>query len=161
MLSAPANVRLRNAAPGEEALLLELIDELAEAEGLADQLRATRHSLAKELARTSPTGRFILADLGGKPVGFCAWYYAFSTFEGRATLFVEDVYVRPAARHRGIGSALLAAVARVAEVEKSPRIEWRVQRSNADAIGFFTRRGLNIVDDWRFCRTAPAKLLSA
>lgn len=161
MLSGQANVRLRPAVAGDEVLLLHLIRELADAEGLTDELKATRQSLAAELARTSPTGQFILAELDGKPVGFCAWYRAFSTFEGCPTLFVEDVYVRSDARRRGIGSALLAAVASTAEVEGSPRIEWRVQRTNADAIGFFTRRGLDIVDDWRFCRTAPAKLLSA
>ena len=158
-MSARGNVRLRPAVAGDEALLLRLISELAETEGLADELKATRHSLAAELARTSPTGRFILAEMDGEPVGFCAWYRAFSTFEGRVTLFVEDVFVRPGARRRGIGSALLAVVARAAEAEGSPRIEWRVQRTNAEAIGFFARRGLTIVDDWGFCRTAPAKLL--
>jgi len=160
MLRTPENVRLRSGVPGDEGVLLQLIGELAETEGLADQLRATRHALAEELSRLSPIGRFILAEMEGEPVGFCAWYHAFSTFEGCATLFIEDVYVRPGARRRGIGSALFALVARTAEVEGCPRIEWRVQRANADATAFFAGRRLKVVDDWRFCRVTPRKLLS-
>ncbi|WP_457309645.1 N-acetyltransferase family protein [Sphingomonas sp. UYAg733] len=151
---------MRPAAHSDAASLRQLIEELAVEEGLSGELHATEGLLATELSRPSPTANFLLAERDGAPLGFCAWYHGFSTFESRRTAFIEDVFVRHAARRKGIGAALLRHVALEAASYGLPRIEWRVQRSNEDAIKLFERAGLRVVDDWLFCRASPTELTS-
>ncbi|WP_066803104.1 GNAT family N-acetyltransferase [Sphingomonas asaccharolytica] len=151
---------IRSAVPDDATALYQLIVELAAHEGLAGELKVTGLHLSEELSRARPTASFLIAEQAERAVGFCAWYHGFSTFEGRPTLFVEDVFVRAPARRQGIGGALLRKVATLAAAEGLPRIEWRVQRSNEAAIGLFERSGFPVVDDWKFCRVSPTTVLT-
>lgn len=149
--SAAAGLRIRRAGPEDAQELAALIGELATEEGLTEELSAKASDFATAIAREPPACRFTIAEWNGV-VGFCAAYPAFSTFLGKSTMFVEDIFVRPAARRRGVGSALLAEVCDHALGQGMGRVEWRVQSVNHAAIAQFDRAGISANCDWKFCR---------
>ena len=93
-----------------------------------------------------------MARLGGGAVGFAVWFHNFSTFLGRRGLYLEDVFVRPEWRGRGVGRALLSRLAAMAIERDCGRMEWTVLDWNANAIAFYKRLGAEVLDDWRVCR---------
>ena len=119
----PADVR-------DATTLVAMIAELAAEEGMAGAMVATAADLARAIDQPYPACRFLMAEWDGRAAGYCASYAGFSTFIGRATMFVEDVFVRPDHRGRGIGSALIAEVCRLALDANLERVEWRVQTIN-------------------------------
>ena len=88
----------------------------------------------------------------GEPVGFAVWFVNFSTFAGRPGIFLEDLFVRPAHRGKGIGKALLANLAGICLANGWVRLQWSVLDWNEPAIGFYRRLGADILPDWRTCR---------
>lgn len=138
---------------GEEdvPILLGMIRELAEFEHLADTLEVTVESLRAALFGPRPVASALLARVDGSVAGYAVYFTTFSTFVGRPGVFLDDVYVRPAFRRRGIGRALLEAVAKVC-AELGGRFEWIALRWNENALRFYHSIGANVMDEWALLR---------
>ncbi len=146
------SVAIRPARREDCPLIAALIGELAAYEKLADQAKATPAVL--EAALFAPTPRVFceIAEVDGAAVGFALWFYNFSTFVGRSGLYLEDLFVRPGARGRGAGLALLRSLAARCVAEGLGRMEWAVLDWNAPAIAFYDALGSRSLDDWRLRR---------
>jgi len=142
-------VAVRSAAPADVPVLLELVRELAAYEREPDAVEATEELLAAALFGPAPVASCSVAlDAGGEVVGFALWYVTFSTWKGRPGLWLEDLFVRPAARGTGLGRALLQELARTCVERGYPRFEWWVLDWNAPAIGFYRSLGAVPQDEW-------------
>jgi GNAT superfamily N-acetyltransferase len=142
------SLTIRNAAPEDGPLILAFIRELADYERLLHEVRATPVDIDAMLFGAAPRAFCDLAILDGEAVGFAFWFYNLSTFEGRHGLYLEDLYVRPAARGRGVGKALLARLARRCVDEGLARMEWAVLDWNAPAIAFYDSLGAATQSQW-------------
>ena len=141
--------RIRPAEPADVPVLLALVHELAAYEKEPDAVEATEAMLAGALFGPAPTASCSVA-LGpdGDVVGFALWYVTFSTWKGLPGLWLEDLFVRPAARGTGLGKALLQDLARVCVQRGYARFEWWVLDWNAPAIGFYRSLGAVPQDEW-------------
>jgi GNAT superfamily N-acetyltransferase len=152
-MSTPASsLTIRPAAVDDVPTILSFIRQLADYEQLLDRVVATEAQLRESLFGPAPAAEVLLAFDGATPVGFALFFHNFSTFLGRRGLFLEDLFVAPAARGRGVGRLLLSAVARLAIARDCGRLEWAVLDWNAPAISFYRRMGANVLEDWRVCR---------
>jgi GNAT superfamily N-acetyltransferase len=147
-----ARVAIRDATEPDVSLILSLIHELAEYERLRHEVVATEATLRAALFGNAPRARALLAHAASEPVGFALYFYNFSTFLGRAGLYLEDLYVRPAWRQRGVGRRLLGALAEVAVREGCGRMEWSVLDWNEPAIRFYRSIGARPMDEWTVYR---------
>jgi GNAT superfamily N-acetyltransferase len=152
------SVSVRAAAEDEVALVLSFIRELAEYEHLAHEVVATEGKLRQALFGARPFAEVVFACIEGEPVGFALYFHSFSTFLGRPGLYLEDLFVRPAARGRGVGRYLLTWLARVALERGCGRLEWAVLDWNEAAIGFYRKLGAELKEEWKTCRVAGAAL---
>jgi GNAT superfamily N-acetyltransferase len=141
-------MRIREAAPDDVPLILAFIRELAAYERLADEVVATEDALRETLLGETPRAEVLIAELDGAPVGFALYFHNYSTFLGQAGIYLEDLFVRPDARHRGVGRALLARLAEIAIARSCGRLEWAVLDWNEDAIGFYLGLGARPCDEW-------------
>lgn len=151
-------VRLRPARPGDEPLILELIRELADYEGMADEVETTPELLADALFSESRVVETVLAEWAGEAVGFALFFTNYSTFVGRPGLYLEDLYVRESHRGRGIGKALLMHLAGIARERNYGRMEWSVLDWNRPAIDFYHALGARPMSDWTVFRLDEAAL---
>ena len=142
------SLSVRPAAPRDADLIAELIKELAVYEKLEHEAVATPADLTAALFGASPRAFCDIADVDGAPVGFALWFYSFSTFRGRCGLYLEDLFVRPAARGAGVGRTLLARLARRCADEGLARLAWSVLDWNAPALAFYERLGARPVEGW-------------
>ena len=154
------SLEIRAAQPGDEAQILELIRALAEYEQLADHVRATPELLRRALFGTRPTAEAVVAEWDGEAVGLALFFQNFSTFLGRPGLYLEDLYVREAARGRGIGKALLLHLARLAHQRGCGRMEWSVLNWNQPAIDFYLSLGARPMNEWTVYRLDADALAS-
>jgi GNAT superfamily N-acetyltransferase len=145
-------LKLRPAHPGDAPLILALVRELAEYERLAHEVEATEAEMAAALFGPHPKVFCDIAEWDGSPAGFALWFYNFSTFRGRHGIYLEDLYVRPEQRGRGIGKALIANLARRCVAEGLARLEWAVLDWNAPSIAFYRSLGAGAQDDWTVYR---------
>jgi diamine N-acetyltransferase len=145
-------LNIRPARPGDEALISDLIRELAEYEKLSHEADVTSADVARALFSPAPKAFCDIAEWDGEPVGFALWFYNYSTFRGRHGIYLEDLFVRPAARGKGAGKALIAGLARRCVAQGLARLEWAVLDWNVSAIGFYEGLGAKVMDDWRICR---------
>ena len=152
------SVAVRSARRGDAALIALLISELAEYERLAHEAKATPADLVAALFCDTPRAFCEIVEVDGEAVGFALWFYNFSTFVGRSGLYLEDLFVRPQARGRGAGLALLRALAERCVAERLGRMEWAVLDWNAPAIAFYDALGSRSMDDWRIRRLAGEAL---
>jgi diamine N-acetyltransferase len=143
---------IRRAMPGEGALVLSLVRELAEYEKLAHKVLATEADIEAALFAPGATQRCDIAEWNGEVAGQALWFTNFSTFRGRNGLYLEDLYVRPAFRGKGVGRALLQRLAQECAAQGWPRMEWVVLDWNQRAIDFYRSLGAEVADDWRLCR---------
>jgi GNAT superfamily N-acetyltransferase len=143
-----AGVTIRDARPGDTGTILRLLRDLAEYEKLTHEVKATEDALRAALFGPVPRAHALIADLDGQPVGFALWYFRFSSFACRSSLFVEDVFVTPAHRGEGIGRAIFANLARRASTDESGRMEWQVLDWNAPSIAFYRGLGARPVEGW-------------
>lgn len=143
---------VRAARPDDVPLLLELINQLAEYERMADEVVATEARLRETLFGERPAAEAAIASLDDRPVGFALWFYNYSTFLGRPGLYLEDLFVKPEHRGRGVGKALLAHLARVAVAKGCGRMEWSVLDWNEPAIRFYRSLGAKAMDEWTVYR---------
>jgi len=140
--------RIRQAAPADVSILLELIRGLAQYERLLEQLRATEEGLCSHLFGERPAAEAVLAEEGTVAVGFALYFQSFSTFLGKPGLYLEDLFVRPEYRGRGYGKALMVFVARLANARGYGRLEWSVLDWNTPARDFYRTLGARPLDDW-------------
>ncbi|CAG4915786.1 unnamed protein product [Acidocella sp. C78] len=145
---AAAAVTLRPASPADIAVLLDLVHALADYEKAPHEVEMTAPMLHEALFGAQPLARAVLAEADGAVAGFALFFTSFSTWTGRAGLYLEDLFVLPAARGRGIGRALLRHLAREAVRLGCARLEWSVLDWNRPAIDFYQSLGAVPIDQW-------------
>jgi GNAT superfamily N-acetyltransferase len=144
---------IRPATANDVPTIHRFIRELAEYERAAHEVVATEEDLHRDLFGERPAAFAHVAEDGdGETVGFALWFLNYSTWRGRHGIYLEDLYVTPAARRGGQGKALLAELARVAEERGYDRFEWAVLDWNAPAIGFYKSLGAQPQDEWTVYR---------
>lgn len=144
----PPELRLRDATPADIPLVHGFVRALADYEKLLHEAVATEEDFRRLLFGNPPRACCLLAEWEGEPVGFALWYYAVSTFLGRPSLYVEDVFVEPAHRNKGIGRSIFAELARRAVAEGCGRMEWSVLDWNAPSIAFYRSIGAKPREGW-------------
>ena len=152
---------IRNATADDVPLILQLIRELAVSEKLADQAVATGEDLMRDGFSEQPYFFVLIAEWDGHPAGFALYFYNYSTFQGRPGLYLEDLFVRPPYRGKGIGKALLLHLAKTAVDEGCGCFQWQVLDWNAPAIEFYESLGAKTLREWLTMRVegdALAKL---
>jgi GNAT superfamily N-acetyltransferase len=142
------NIAIRFAAAQDAGLLLQMIRELAAYEKLAEQVVASEEDLLRYGFGRERRFEALIASLGGEPVGFALFRPDFSTFSGRPGLFLEDLYVREAARGRGVGRRLIARLAAIAVERGCPALHFNVLTWNP-ARGFYRRLGFTAREEWQ------------
>lgn len=157
-MSNASPVHIHPAQPEDAARILGLIRELAEYEKLAHEVVATEADLRNSLFGERPMAECVLAEVDGEMAGFALFFHNFSTFLGRPGLYLEDLYVKPQLRGRGIGRKLLAHLARLALERRCGRFEWAVLDWNEPAKGFYRNLGARLLTDWRINRMDGAAL---
>ncbi len=143
-----AAVLVREARPEDVGLLLGLIGELAEYERLADQVEATEELLERALFGSPPSAEALIAERDGEAIGYALHFSTFSTFLAIQGIWLEDLYVRPAARKAGAGRALLAAIAARLRERGGERLEWAALDWNELALGFYRGLGARAQSEW-------------
>ena len=152
------NFTIRDGRPDDAETLANLIHALAVYEKLEHEARATADDLRRHLFGSRPAAAAILAEVDAEVVGFALYFPTFSTFRGQPGLYLEDLFVLPEHRGRGIGKALIAAVAAVAVARGGGRLEWAVLDWNAPSIAFYQSLGASPLDDWTTYRIADEPL---
>lgn len=145
-------VRVRRAERKDAETLIALIRALAEYESLPPPDDTARERLIAHGFGEQPRFDTYLAEIDGDPIGYAIVFETYSTFLARPTLFLEDLFVRPEARRRGAGAALLRALAAEAVRRDCGRMEWMVLDWNELAQGFYRRAGASQMEEWRLCR---------
>ena len=151
-------LEIRPARPGEEGLVLSFIMKLAEYEKLAQEVTASEADLREGLFGPEPRCHCDLAFWNGAPAGFALWFYNFSTFAGKAGIYLEDLYVEPQRRGQGIGRALLKGLARRCVDEGLPRLQWWVLDWNEPSIAVYRALGAKPMDEWTVFRISGPEL---
>jgi len=151
---------IRPATPDDVSALHDLVRELARYEGLEHELTGTPQNLTQHLFGSPRFAEALIAEDGGVPVGFAAYFHNYSTFLARPGLYVEDVFVLPAHRRKGHGRALFREMARIAVARGCGRLEWAVLDWNEPAIAFYRSIGAPPMPDWRICRLSGDRLAS-
>jgi GNAT superfamily N-acetyltransferase len=151
------SVRIAPARPEDCVTVVALIRALAEYERLSHLVVGSEEDLRRELFGAHPVIEAVIAWDGERAAGFALFFHNYSTFLARRGLYLEDLFVVPEARGRGIGKALIAHCARLAVSRGCGRFEWSVLDWNAPAISFYRAIGAEILPDWRICRlTGPS-----
>jgi len=145
-------ISLRSAKPSDTGVIYALIRELAVYEELLHVVDATEDMIGDALFGQSPRAFCELAEWNGEVVGFSLWFYNFSTFRGRHGIYLEDLFVRPDFRGKGLGKALIVLLARRCVAEDLARFDWSVLDWNSPSIAFYKALGATMLDDWTGCR---------
>jgi diamine N-acetyltransferase len=146
------SLRIVSARPEHSGLIYSLLRELAEYEKLLHEVEATEGGIAAALFADNPRLFCEIAEWNGEGVGFAVWFLNFSTFSGRHGIFLEDLFVRPAFRGKGIGKALLAHLAQKCVANGWSRLQWSVLDWNAPSIAFYKSLGAVLMDEWTLCK---------
>ena len=141
-------VTVRPARAADAGPILAFIRDLGEYERLSHEVEITETDIHRDLFGEAPRAFCDIADADGEPVGFAVWFYNYSTFRGRHGIWLEDLFVRPAARGKGAGRALLRRLAQRCVDEGLGRLEWAVLDWNAPAIALYDRIGATSMDEW-------------
>ena len=149
---------LRAATPADTPLILEFIRALADYEKLTHECEATEPQLRATLFGANPVAHCVLAFADDAPAGFAIYFFNYSTFLARPGLYLEDLFVKPEWRGRGLGKALLLHLARLANARGCGRMEWSVLDWNQPAIDFYERLGARRMNEWQICRLTGAAL---
>ncbi len=152
------SLAIRAARPEDRALIFSLVRELAEYENLSAEVDATEDAIADALFCQAPRLYCEIAEWSGEAAGFSTWFFNYSTFRGSYGIYIEDLFVRPAYRGRGIGKALMASLARRCLDQGYGRCEWAVLDWNAPSIAFYKSIGAQLREEWRICRLSGEAL---
>jgi len=155
-VTVPINdpLRIEAAAEADVPQILALISELAEYENLTHEVVATADDLRRSLFGDPACAEAVLARCGEETVGFALFFRSFSTFLGKPGLYLEDLFVRPHARGKGYGRALVSHLATLAVERGCGRLEWSVLNWNRPAVRFYRRLGASPMDEWTVHRVA-------
>jgi GNAT superfamily N-acetyltransferase len=134
---------IRRASAGDEGIIVTMLRELAEFERLAPAFTLTEADVGRDLLGTEPVAVCDLAFVDGDPAGIALWFWSYRSFRAERGVFIEDLFVRPAFRGRGLGRMLLAHCAR-----QGARLEWRVLDWNEKALAFYRGLGAEPLKDW-------------
>jgi GNAT superfamily N-acetyltransferase len=154
-------LRLRPAVASDVPLLLRLVRELATYEREPDAVVATEESLLRDGFGPQPLFRATLAEWNGAPAGFALWFFNYSTWLGKPGIFLEDLFVLPELRGKGIGKALLCELAAVALREGCGRFQWQVLDWNEPSIRFYEGLGAKRMQQWLTMRVEGDEALRA
>ena len=143
---------IRPAEAKDIPLIVQLIRELAEYEKEPHQAVATDQDIWRDGFSGNPKFRVVIAEWSGEAAGFALFFYNYSTWMGRAGLYLEDLFVRPEFRGKGIGKALLVHLAKIAVEEGCGRFEWQVLNWNTPALEFYKSLGARVMDEWSTMR---------
>lgn len=147
-LSIRSGLSIRYGTGRDAPVILQMIRGLAEYEHLAHEVKAMAARLRRDGAGRRPYFETLVCRRGRKIVGFALYFHTYSTFAGRPSLYVEDLFVLPEERGQGAGKALLGALARIALLRGCGRMEWVVLRENEPAIRFYERIGAKLQEEW-------------
>ena len=151
-------MRISTATEQDVPVILELIRDLAEYERLSGHVTATEEQIRKTLFGPRPAAEALLASLEAETVGFAVFFTNYSTFLAKPGIYLEDLYVKPQARGRGVGKALLARIAQLAIERDCGRVEWSVLDWNAPAIRFYQSLGAVAMNEWTVFRLTGESL---
>lgn len=152
------SLTIRMAGPSDAAQVLEFIRGLAEYERLADEVVATEEAIERTLFGPSPAAEVLIAEWDGQGAAFALFFSTYSTFLAKPGIWLEDLFVMPAFRGRGIGRALLSHLANLTIERDCGRLEWAVLDWNEPAIGFYRRLGAEAQDEWTTWRLTGERL---
>ena len=152
LLASSPDIQLRVATADDTALILEFIQGLATYEKLSHEVVADEDSLRKTLFGDRPFAEVIIADFCDRPAGFALFFHNYSTFLGKPGIYLEDLFVKPDVRGKGIGRALLTCLAKLAVERDCGRLEWSVLDWNEPAIAFYKSLGALPMDEWTVFR---------
>jgi len=153
-----SSVHIRSATESDVPLILQFIRDLAIYEKLEHKVEATEQQLRQTLFGNPRFAEVLFAEVDGKEAGFALFFHNYSTFLGQPGIYLEDLFVRPEMRGRGIGKSLLTHLARLARERGCGRIEWAVLDWNKPSIDFYKSIGAEPLDDWIVFRLKPEKL---
>jgi GNAT superfamily N-acetyltransferase len=154
-------MRIRPAVRDDVPLVFDFVRELAVYERAPDAVHATVEDLARDGFGERPLFKVLIAEDEDGPAGFALYFFTYSTWEGRPVLYLEDLFVRPAFRGRGIGRAFMRMLASEAVTRGCARFQWQVLDWNQPAIDFYLRLGADIHRDWQTARLEGEALASA
>ncbi|NVB83897.1 MAG: GNAT family N-acetyltransferase [Kofleriaceae bacterium] len=152
------DLAIRVAEANDTATILGFIRDLAEYEKLLHEVIADEQALRTTLFGVRPAAEVLIAELGGHPVGFALFFQSYSTFLAKPGLYLEDLFVRPAARGKGVGAALMSALARIAVQRHYGRFEWSVLDWNEPALKFYRSLGAKPQSEWTVQRLTGDEL---
>lgn len=154
-----STLTIRKSAPPDVALILSFIHKKADFDralgGFSGQLQATEAKIQRALFSEIPFAYVLLAELDAEPVGFALYGFHFSSFAGQPNLWLDDLYVEPAARNQGVGSALMARLAEIARANDCTHLGWNADARNAEGLRFYQQLGAEIItlpENRRFLR---------
>lgn len=153
-----AAITIRPARPDDAPLIYTLIKELAVYEKSPNDVHATESMIHDALFGPAPAAEALIGELDGAPQGLALFFHHFSTWSGKRGVYLEDLFVRSAARGTGLGTALLRELARITVTRGCPRLEWQVLDWNQPAIGFYKALGAVAMDKWTVYRLSGEPL---
>lgn len=154
-------IHIRNAEPTDVPFIVALVRELAEYERSPQDAKATDATMHDALFGPRPAAEALIGEIDGERLGIAVFFHNFSTWTCQRGVYLEDLFVRPAARGMGLGEALLKRVATIAVERGCPRMEWLVIDWNAPAIGFYEKLGAKQLSQWTIHRLAGEALHAA
>jgi GNAT superfamily N-acetyltransferase len=151
-------LKIRKATAKDILLILQFIRELADYEKAPQEAVATPEDLKRDGYSGNPKFRVVIAEWGGEPAGFALYFYSYSTWQGKPGLFLEDLFVRPPFRGKGIGKALFLHLAKIALKDGCGRYQWQVLDWNTPAIKFYESLGAQVMKEWLTLRVSGGEL---
>jgi GNAT superfamily N-acetyltransferase len=145
-------IELRFATPADAATILGFVHALAEYEKMPHAVEVNEETLAAQLGSSPPPFECLLAEEAGRAVGFALLFHTYSTWRGRRGIWLEDLFVLPEWRRRGVGKKLLDRIVALAKERRCGRVEWSVLDWNQSALDFYRAYGADVLDEWRICR---------
>jgi GNAT superfamily N-acetyltransferase len=149
---------VRFATVADAAVILKFVHGLAEYEKEPHAVKLDLPTLVAQLSDPRPPFECLIAERLGEPVGFALFFPTYSTWKGKAGIWLEDLFVAPHARRQGVGETLLARVASIARERGAGRLEWSVLDWNRPAVDFYASLGAELMSEWRICRLTDAAL---